>query len=237
MNEQYWKKSGQIPVFGNWENANELPITQYFECARQAVSGGLLRYSNSSSGECHCHPYVSAGGGDQLRAIDFKKYPLPTTGLPPPPPKKKTRVINKRCPQVKEEKNQVKKVVLCAVPEPPRKPQTSQMVQPPKHSTTTKITTSTTIHNRRQPSTATATATIVKAVDEDLYKIPPELLHKTKRKEKDGTFFKMLSAILHGVNLNSYKDDRAFKSSMKKSASSMASQSTSVDQRAIHKGH
>ncbi|KAL7228167.1 hypothetical protein ACSBR2_006977 [Camellia fascicularis] len=194
MNEQYWKKSGQIPVFGNWENANELPITQYFECARQAVSGGLLRYSNSSSGECHCHPYVSAGGGggDQLRAIDFKKYPLPTTGLPPPPPKKKTRVINKRYPQVKEEKNQVKKVVLCAVPEPPRKPDTSQKVQPPKHSTTTKITTSTTIHNRRQPPIATATATIVKAVDEDLYKIPPELLRKTKRKKRMGLFSRCL---------------------------------------------
>ncbi|KAI8029943.1 hypothetical protein LOK49_LG01G00082 [Camellia lanceoleosa] len=197
MNEQYWKKSGQIPAFGNWENANELPITQYFECARQAVSGGLLRYSNSSSGECHCHHYVSAGGGggDQLRAIDFKKYPLPTTGLPPPPPKKKTRVINKRYPQVKEEKNQVKKVVLCAVPEPPRKPQkphSSQKVQLPKHSTSTKITTSTTIHNRRQPPTATATATIVKAVDEDLYKIPPELLHKTKRKKRMGLFSRCL---------------------------------------------
>lgn len=43
------KRSGQIPAFGNWEYVNDLPITQYFESARQA---GLFRYSNSSSGEC-----------------------------------------------------------------------------------------------------------------------------------------------------------------------------------------
>lgn len=42
------KRSGQIPAFGDWDCTNDLPITQYFECARQA---GLTRYS-SSSGEC-----------------------------------------------------------------------------------------------------------------------------------------------------------------------------------------
>ncbi|KAK9692035.1 hypothetical protein RND81_09G237000 [Saponaria officinalis] len=47
-----WRKmrGGQIPAFGNWEHVDEMPITQYFECARQA---GLIRYS-SSSGECAC---------------------------------------------------------------------------------------------------------------------------------------------------------------------------------------
>lgn len=53
------ERGSQIPAFGNWEYVNDLPITQYFECARQA---GLIRYS-SSSGECcdhhHHHPPTS----------------------------------------------------------------------------------------------------------------------------------------------------------------------------------
>lgn len=67
------KRSGQIhiPAFGNWDYANDTPITQYFECARQA---GLLRYS-SSSGESD--PYVrgttTAGGGD-LYAVDDHRH-------------------------------------------------------------------------------------------------------------------------------------------------------------------
>ena len=44
---QVGKRSGQIPPFGNWDYANDLPITQYFESARQA---GLIRFS-SASGE------------------------------------------------------------------------------------------------------------------------------------------------------------------------------------------
>ncbi|KAL5064473.1 hypothetical protein RYX36_026210 [Vicia faba] len=47
MRMEYWKRSGQIPTFGNWDIANKLPITQYFENTRQA---GLIHYS-SSSGE------------------------------------------------------------------------------------------------------------------------------------------------------------------------------------------
>ncbi|KAG7551095.1 hypothetical protein ISN45_Aa06g018040 [Arabidopsis thaliana x Arabidopsis arenosa] len=34
--DNYKKKSGQIPRFGEWEEANEMPITQYFENPRQA---------------------------------------------------------------------------------------------------------------------------------------------------------------------------------------------------------
>ncbi|KAK8541923.1 hypothetical protein V6N13_137497 [Hibiscus sabdariffa] len=40
MDDYNRKRSGQIPAFGDWDYANELPITQYFECARQA---GLVR--------------------------------------------------------------------------------------------------------------------------------------------------------------------------------------------------
>lgn len=59
--KDYFKKSGQIPAFGNWDYANELPITQYFECARQA---GLIRYSSSSGDSSD--PYLR---GD-LYAVD-----------------------------------------------------------------------------------------------------------------------------------------------------------------------
>lgn len=45
--EMECKRSGvQIPVFGEWDKANDLPITQYFESARQA---GLIRHSCHSS--------------------------------------------------------------------------------------------------------------------------------------------------------------------------------------------
>ncbi|KAI5423931.1 hypothetical protein KIW84_030232 [Lathyrus oleraceus] len=64
--DEYWKRSGGIPAFGNWDFANELPITQYFENARQA---GLIRYS-SSSGETD--PYV-CGDDHDLYAVDLKK--------------------------------------------------------------------------------------------------------------------------------------------------------------------
>ncbi|MFQ6642637.1 hypothetical protein Gotur_017233, partial [Gossypium turneri] len=40
------KRSGQIPAFGDWDHANELPITQYSESAREA---GLIRFSSSSA--------------------------------------------------------------------------------------------------------------------------------------------------------------------------------------------
>ncbi|CAI8602021.1 unnamed protein product [Vicia faba] len=56
MNE-YWKRSGQIPAFGNRDIANELTITQYFENARQA---GLIHYSSPS-------------GETDLYVVDHKK--------------------------------------------------------------------------------------------------------------------------------------------------------------------
>lgn len=62
------KRSGQIPVFGDWDNANEMPITQYFECARQA---GLIRHS--------CHSSLEENTTD-LYALHFHKphfYAIP----------------------------------------------------------------------------------------------------------------------------------------------------------------
>jgi hypothetical protein len=36
VKQEYCKRSGQIPAFGDWDYANELPITQYFESSRQS---------------------------------------------------------------------------------------------------------------------------------------------------------------------------------------------------------
>uniref|UniRef100_A0A7C9DBY5 RIN4 pathogenic type III effector avirulence factor Avr cleavage site domain-containing protein n=1 Tax=Opuntia streptacantha TaxID=393608 RepID=A0A7C9DBY5_OPUST len=70
-----WKTScrgsSQIPAFGNWDYVNDLPITQYFECARQA---GLIRYS-SSSGECD--PHSAADSTDLYAVADYSHKPPP----------------------------------------------------------------------------------------------------------------------------------------------------------------
>ncbi|XP_028790223.1 uncharacterized protein LOC114746575 [Neltuma alba] len=85
-----WKRSGQIPAFGNWDLANDLPITQYFECARQA---GLVRHS-SSSGESDPH----ACGDRDLYALDFKHHV-------PPAPSSIKKMRRKRSSNVKENGN------------------------------------------------------------------------------------------------------------------------------------
>ncbi|KAK7814794.1 hypothetical protein CFP56_002582 [Quercus suber] len=172
------------PGVWDWDNANELPITQYFECARQA---GLIRYSSSSSGETDHHPYVR---GD-LYAVDFNK----TSRFVPPLRKimmilslsMEMRVIctvddkgkgggggvrerekrynnnNHHHPQLKEQKKAKVAQKVCDVTEP---------------STKTTHTATTTIQNDAVPPPPPAS----KPIDEDLYKIPPELLlHTSKR--------------------------------------------------------
>ncbi|XP_055834686.1 uncharacterized protein LOC129903204 [Solanum dulcamara] len=71
----------QIPVFGEWDKANELPITQYFESARQA---GLIRHSSSQQLNPHLY----------FHKAHF--YAIPNN---PPNTKTKGAAINKkRCP-------------------------------------------------------------------------------------------------------------------------------------------
>ncbi|CAN6993183.1 unnamed protein product [Brassica oleracea var. botrytis] len=139
------KKSGQIPRFGEWEEANEMPITQYFENPRQA---GLLRHhhsissssSSSSSAEAlkhafhhprqrHLHPSRQTAGTNERRrpqrrvrdvSAQTDKYYVDVTG-------------------VKQHQNNV-----------------ASASRPPK------------------------------PVDEDLYKIPPELLYSSRRKRMPG---------------------------------------------------
>ncbi|KAL0302970.1 UNVERIFIED_CONTAM: hypothetical protein Sradi_6165100 [Sesamum radiatum] len=164
MATEYCRKSGQIPAFGDWETANQLPITQYFECARQA---GLLRCS--CSGECCAASWggAAAAGGDLYGTVGFDK-PLPRRVYAVP--QRKTSGINKGYSQSKEQRKQVKVRDLM---EQPRTRPSSQKLQYSKQSTKS-------VNLVPQKSSIT-----VKPVDEDLYKIPSELLENSKRHESD----------------------------------------------------
>ncbi|KAF8393944.1 hypothetical protein HHK36_020146 [Tetracentron sinense] len=157
-----WKRS-QIPAFGNWDYANDLPITQYFESARQA---GLLRYSSSVTER---DLYLA----DNLYGDDLKKSR--TVVL-----RGKTKGTERRYSNVKEKKRDGR---ICDVTEPPRK----QTLHNHHHK----------VHQPNPPPRAP------KAVDEDLYKIPPELLRTNPKRveENVGFFFKMLNAHLRWLNL------------------------------------
>ncbi|KAK6911272.1 hypothetical protein RJ641_023365, partial [Dillenia turbinata] len=174
------KWSGQIPAFGNWDYANELPITQYFESARQA---GLLRFSNSS------------GEGDLYMptndpsSLDLNK-PLPrkasSLSLPLSLPSK-ARVGERKYGHVKEQRKQGRKV--CDEMDPPRKHAYIQnqknqddAVSPPHHPAVVVV--------------GAAPPPKPKPVDEDLYKIPPDLLYSSKRvQEESRVLFEMLGAV------------------------------------------
>ncbi|XP_024029836.1 uncharacterized protein LOC21389898 [Morus notabilis] len=170
FHHDYYKKSGQIPAFGNWDYSNDLPITQYFECARQA---GLIRYSSSSGDSSD--PYLIRG---DLYAVDQypqKIKPSARTVDNPLPGRKTRGGREKRCPHVKEQKKQQQQAKVCDVTEPQRKPLRNEAV------------------SRTAGSGAGAPPhRLPKPVDEDLYKIPPELLHASKRKKRLGIFSRCL---------------------------------------------
>ncbi|XP_057802207.1 uncharacterized protein LOC131017474 [Salvia miltiorrhiza] len=178
MGAENYRKSGQIPAFGDWENANELPITQYFECARQA---GLLRCS--CPGECGGAYANNAaywgggggggGGGGNPYGVGYEK-PLPRRLYAVP--ERKTRGTNKGYPQSNE---QMKKVKVRDLMSQPRN-------QAPAHKHHQKQTTKSG-NLVQQKSSVSA-----KPVDEDLYKIPPELLENSKRKKMLGFFSKCM---------------------------------------------
>ncbi|CAN1765822.1 hypothetical protein LINPERHAP1_LOCUS9750 [Linum perenne] len=170
---QEWKRSGQIPPFGDWKNANELPITQYFDCARQA---GLIRYSNSS-GECDC-PAVdyhnrhrsSYGEKHHLQQRNSNNNYNHT--------QRKTRLREKRGPtaQLKDTNLQQHDRL---------RGRDRDVTGPPRHQKKHSI------HNNAVPPPAAAAAARIparapKPVDEDLYKIPPHLLRSSKRKKVPG---------------------------------------------------
>ncbi|XP_050383106.1 uncharacterized protein LOC126799886 [Argentina anserina] len=165
--DDYYKRSGQIPAFGDWDYANELPITQYFECARQA---GLIRFSSSSGESDAPAAYLHA----DLYAVDVMKMKKKPSRIVAPNSRKTIAIgREKRCthnPHVKEQKKlQHHAKVHDDVTEPSRKLHYQQC-----HTRSNDAV----LRPRRPP----------KPVDEDLYKIPPELLHSTKRKKMLGLF-------------------------------------------------
>ncbi|XP_058738717.1 uncharacterized protein LOC131610710 [Vicia villosa] len=139
---EYWKRSVEIPAFGNWDFVNELPITEYFENARQA---GLIRYS-SSSGETD----VYVRGEQDLYTVDYKKPVAKETGNRETRMKKQGKVYN--------------------VTEYQRKPINNKKTR----------------HVNDVVRKAALPTRLPKPVDEDLYKISPQLLRKTKRKKMLG---------------------------------------------------
>ncbi|XP_065851756.1 uncharacterized protein [Euphorbia lathyris] len=100
-----WRRSGQIPAFGDWEKANEMPITQYFESARQA---GLIRHS--SSGDFDLYMQQQRGDDYSSRFQDLS-----------PPRRKANRVRERRrmSSHGKEQRKQGK--VYDVTQQPPKK--------------------------------------------------------------------------------------------------------------------
>ncbi|XP_021742685.1 uncharacterized protein LOC110708777 [Chenopodium quinoa] len=164
-------RGSQIPAFGNWEYVNDLPITQYFECARQA---GLIRYS-SSSGECcdnhHNHNHnQNQHPNDDLYTVDFIK-PRPKQGKG-----REKRAGNNA--HVKEgNRKQAGKVFDVTVTEIPSSE--AGVKRQPRQAVTA-------VKKKQQQyqydaGSAAPPRRAPKAVDEDLYKIPPELLKRKRR--------------------------------------------------------
>ncbi|KAK4775389.1 hypothetical protein SAY86_010324 [Trapa natans] len=161
MREDYFysyskNRSAHIPAFGDWDYANDLPITQYFECARQA---GLIRYS-SSSGESDQRFATKTTNADDLYA---------------PPPRHQTRAREKNGPHVKEQRKASR---ICDVTQPPTR---HRHVMQRQAATTGKLRRDDVGLSNPRPRAA-AKVKAPKAVDEDLYKIPAELLHSNRKK-------------------------------------------------------
>ncbi|XP_039006115.1 uncharacterized protein LOC120133634 [Hibiscus syriacus] len=167
--DDYGKRSRQIPAFGDWDYANDLPITQYFECARQA---GLIRFSSSSGESNTCVR--------DLYEVDSRKHSRDLASS-----RKVSRVREKGGPHVKELKKGGR---VRDVTEPRRK-------YPHHHHVSLSNNNYSTTRDSKQlkyDDVATNPKRVLvrqpKPVDEDLYKIPPELLDSSKRKKRPGFF-------------------------------------------------
>ncbi|KAK8589662.1 hypothetical protein V6N13_088489 [Hibiscus sabdariffa] len=167
--DDYCKRSGQIPAFGNWDYANDLPITQYFESARQA---GLIRFS-SSSGESN--PYIPP---HDLYEVDSRKHSRDLA------PRKASRVRENGGAHVKEQKKGWR---VRDVTEPARKyPHHHVSMSNNNYNNSTTRTVKQLKYDDVAPNPKRVPVRPPKPVDEDLYKIPPELLHSSKRKKRPG---------------------------------------------------
>ncbi|CAN6462715.1 unnamed protein product [Victoria cruziana] len=141
--QDYGRVQYQFPAFGNWDLSDDMPITQYFESARQA---GLHHHSR---GKFHPDDYL----------WDLDRH----AALPPPLAvyRIKGNGTVRRFQNGKEPKKLGRVWDEAQAPRSPPPP----VPTPP----------------RRAP----------KAVDEDLYKIPTELLRKTRRRKFLNFFSRM----------------------------------------------
>ncbi|XP_023636589.1 uncharacterized protein LOC17884567 isoform X4 [Capsella rubella] len=121
--DDYKKKSGQIPRFGEWDEANEMPITQYFENPRQAEALKLASHRPR-----HHHPSRQTAGMREKRG-----------------PQRRVRDVSAQTDKYYIDVNGVKHF---------QNDDVAPISRPPK------------------------------PVDEDLYKIPPELIHSSTRKRR-----------------------------------------------------
>uniref|UniRef100_A0A1J3JUE2 RPM1-interacting protein 4 n=1 Tax=Noccaea caerulescens TaxID=107243 RepID=A0A1J3JUE2_NOCCA len=150
----YKKKSGQIPRFGEWEEANEMPITQYFENPRQA---GLLRHHHnftSSSASTTTSSSSSSSSAEALKLASHNPRPRHLH-----PTRQTAGAREKRGPhrRVRDVSSQTDKYYIDA-----------------------------TGVKQFHSNDVALTSKPPKPVDEDLYKIPPELIHSSRRKRMPG---------------------------------------------------
>ncbi|KAK9082679.1 hypothetical protein Scep_029150 [Stephania cephalantha] len=146
-------KRNHVPAFGNWDYADGLPITQYFESVESARQAGLFRHSY---------------GERDLYEDDLKKTVITVV----PRPRKVKSGEEKQYGYGKEQRKQGR---VCDAAVPPRK-QHSRAISPP---------------SPQSPPPPPPPRRAPKAVDEDLYKISPELLYSNtnhKRKKVFGFF-------------------------------------------------
>ncbi|XP_020595943.1 uncharacterized protein LOC110035944 [Phalaenopsis equestris] len=145
------RKSWQVPTFGDWDYGDQMPITQYFESARQA---GLVRAGSLAA-----------------------SYEEDLFNVPVAMPVKLAYQDGLYHRKVRDENGSGREKKSCSKEQKQRKQgraSAAGVVGPP-----------------RKPIAAP------KAVDEDLYKIPPELL---RRKPKKKTLVRNLFLGCLGLN-------------------------------------
>ncbi|MQL95308.1 hypothetical protein Taro_027974 [Colocasia esculenta] len=162
-----------IPSFGNWDYCEEVPITQYFESASQA---GLLRggagFGAGPVGGGHLYPpplphyYFYHHHAQDVEEDLFKVPAAPPVVVTAYPRKvRKGTTLEKQLKQQKQLQQQRKRLQQVREEEAPHQMKKQGRVCDCDL-------------NTQQPSRKP------KAVDEDLYKIPPELLYQRPKRKK-----------------------------------------------------
>ncbi|XP_017235899.1 uncharacterized protein LOC108209482 [Daucus carota subsp. sativus] len=153
-------RSGQIPAFGNWDQVKELPITQYFENARQAG----LKPSHSREFGDH---YVAAPSRNHPPHLPYTK---PNSATQP------SAYVQKGNPTIKTYSH-----FLAHEKKSEKNSYKGRQKRPNQLQTQNISSAVVSVSHRRIPP-------ITKPVDEDLYQVPSEALQNSKRKKLFGFF-------------------------------------------------